>query len=197
MVLVNSTSHNGVNDTQPRVGVASDRGSSEVTQVVNKQIPHSADLMGIATWNVRTMHKSGKLENIKAEMKRGNITIPGLTETRWKGNGDFMSDDYRIIFAGGNNNYSGVAFVQSKDAARDVITIKQMSDRILLIRLIAKPVNITIIQIYMPTTEHEEEEVEEMYSIIDELLKETDGKHCTIIMGDFNAVVGEGSEEKL
>ena len=124
-------------------------------------------------------------------------TILGLTETRWKGNGDFMSDDYRIIFAGENNNYRGIAFVLSKDAARDVITIKQMSGRILLIRLNAKPVNITIIQVYMPTTEHEEEEVEETYSIINELLKKTDGKDCTIIMGDFYAVVGEGSEEKL
>ena len=75
MVLVNSTSHNGVNDTLPRVGVASGRGSSKVTQVVNKQIPHTVGLMGMATWNVRTMYKSGKLENIKAEMERGNITI--------------------------------------------------------------------------------------------------------------------------
>ena len=80
MVLVNSTSHNSVNDTLPRVGVASGRGSSEVTQVVNKRIPHKADLMGIATWNVRTMHKSGKLENIKAEIERGNTAIPGLTD---------------------------------------------------------------------------------------------------------------------
>ena len=48
----------------------------------------------------------------------------------------------------------------------------------------------------MLTTEYEEEEVEKTYSIIDELLKETDGKDCTIIMGDFNAMVGEGSEEQ-
>ena len=107
-----------------------------------------------------------------------------------------MSDDYRIIFAGRNNNLRGVAFVLIKDAARDVMTIKLMSDRILLIRLNANSVNITIIQVYMPTTEHKEEEVEEAYSIIDELLKETDGKDCTIIMGDFNAVVEEGTEEK-
>ena len=99
MVLVNSTSHNSVNDTLPRVGDASGKGSSEVTQVVNKRIPYTADLMGITSWNVQTMHKSSKLENIKAEMERSNITILELTETRWKDNGDFMSDDYRTIFA--------------------------------------------------------------------------------------------------
>ena len=142
-----------MNNTLPIVGVAFGRGSSEVTQVVNKLIPHTADLMGIATLNVRTMHKSGKLENIKVEMERGNITILGLTETRRKGNGDIMSDNYRIIFAGRNNNHRGVAFVLIKDAARDAITIKQKSDRILLIRLNAKPVNITIIQVYMSATE--------------------------------------------
>ena len=108
-----------------------------------------------------------------------------------------MSDDYRTIFAGGNNNHRGVTFALSKDAARDVITIKQMSDRILLIRLNAKPVNITIIQVYMPTTKHEEEEVEDTYSIIDELLKETDGKDSAIIVEDFNTLVEDGSEKKL
>ena len=107
-----------------------------------------------------------------------------------------MSDNYRTIFAGGNNNHRGATFVLIKDAARDVITIKQMSDKMLLIRQNTKPLNIDIIQVYMLTTEHEKEEVEETSSIIDELLKETDGKDCTVIMGDFNAVVGEGSEEK-
>ncbi len=51
-----------------------------------------------------------------------------------------------------------------------------MSNRILLIRLKAEPVNVNIIQIYMATTGNEEEEVEEAYCITDELLKETDGK---------------------
>ena len=50
----------------------------------------------------------------------------------------------------------------------------------------------------MPTSEHKEEEVDEMYERVEELLdSETKGKDYTIVMGDFNAVmVGEGKEEK-
>ena len=45
---------------------------------------------------------------------------------------------------------------------------------------------------YMPTSEHEDDEVEELYGVIEEILDE-DGKGNTntIIMGDWNGVVGD------
>ena len=45
-------------------------------------------------------------------METSIITTLGITETRWKSNGDFLSDNCKKIFAG-NNNYRGVAFVFS------------------------------------------------------------------------------------
>jgi endonuclease/exonuclease/phosphatase family metal-dependent hydrolase len=44
----------------------------------------------------------------------------------------------------------------------------------------------------MPTSEHEDDEVEELYGVIEEMLEE-DGKGNTntIIMGDWNSVVGD------
>jgi hypothetical protein len=46
----------------------------------------------------------------------------------------------------------------------------------------------------MPTSEHEDDEVEELYDITEEILEE-DGKGDTntIIMGDWSSVVGDGS----
>ena len=41
----------------------------------------------IATWNVRSLYQTGKLENVKMEMDRLNINILGLCEVRWKGAG--------------------------------------------------------------------------------------------------------------
>ena len=38
--------------------------------------------MRIGTWNVRTMQKRGKLENIKREMSRNRLNILGLSEVR-------------------------------------------------------------------------------------------------------------------
>jgi diphthamide synthase (EF-2-diphthine--ammonia ligase) len=56
---------------------------------------------------------------------------------------------------------------------------------IIAIKLQAEPINILMMQVYMPTSEHEDEEVEELYGIIEEVLEE-DGKDNknTIIMGD-------------
>jgi diphthamide synthase (EF-2-diphthine--ammonia ligase) len=53
------------------------------------------------------------------------------------------------------------------------------------IKLQAEPINILMIQVYMSTSEHEDDEVEELYGIIEEILEE-DGKGNTntIIMGD-------------
>ena len=49
----------------------------------------------------------------------------------------------------------------------------------------------------MPTPEAEEELVDDMYEKVEEFLDtETKGKDYMVIMGDWNAVVGEGKEDK-
>ena len=45
----------------------------------------------IGTWNVRSMNQ-GKLEVVKQEMARVNIDIPGISELKWTGMGEFNSD---------------------------------------------------------------------------------------------------------
>jgi hypothetical protein len=54
------------------------------------------------------------------------------------------------------------------------------------------PNNLAIIQVYMPTSKANDEEVEEVYAGIEELMKHTKPQDNVIIMGDFNALVGEG-----
>ena len=40
----------------------------------------------------------GKLGNMKIEMKRLNIAIVGMSEIKWKDEGDFWSDNYRVVY---------------------------------------------------------------------------------------------------
>ena len=51
------------------------------------------------TWNVRSMNKS-KLEVVKQEMARVNVDIPGISELKWTGMGEFNSDDHYIYYCG-------------------------------------------------------------------------------------------------
>ena len=81
-----------------------------------------------------------------------------------------------------------------KRIVRSVVKKIASNDRIIAINLKAEPVNILIMQVYMPTSEYENDEVEKMYDTIEEILEE-DGKGDTnnIILGDWNSAVGEES----
>ena len=59
------------------------------------------------------MGVKGKFENVKREMLRNGLAVLGVSEVRWKGNGNFESDEFRVIFSGGKErqkrgcNHSG------------------------------------------------------------------------------------------
>ena len=62
------------------------------------------------------------------------------------------------------------------------------------VRLQGKPFNITVIQVYAPTSNAEEAEGERVYGDIQDLLELTPRKDVLFIIGDWNAKVG--SQEK-
>ena len=53
-----------------------------------------------------------------------------------------------------------------------------------------KPFNITVIQVYAPTSNAEEAEVEQFYEDLQDLLELTPKKDVHLIIGDWNAKVG-------
>ncbi|CAF4017350.1 unnamed protein product [Rotaria magnacalcarata] len=59
------------------------------------------------------------------------------------------------------------------------------------IRLHGKPTNLTIIQIYAPTTEAEESTIEDFYMELQQTLDDIPKKDAVLIIGDWNAKVGE------
>ena len=67
------------------------------------------------------------------------------------------------------------------------------NDRMISICLQGKPFNITVIQVYAPTNNTEEAEVEQFYEDVQDLLELTTKKDVLFITGDWNAKVG--SEE--
>ena len=53
-----------------------------------------------------------------------------------------------------------------------------------------KPFNITVIQVYVPTSNAEEAEVERFYEDLQDLIELTPKKDVLFIIGDWNAKVG-------
>ena len=58
------------------------------------------------------------------------------------------------------------------------------------VRFQGKPFNITVIQVYAPTSNAEEAEVEQFHEDLQELLELTPQKDVLFIIGDWNAKVG-------
>ena len=63
----------------------------------------------------------------------------------------------------------------------------------MFVKISAEPVDIVLVQVYRPTTNHDDDEIEEMY----EEIREGRGKVNAIVMGAFNSIVGEESTDKV
>jgi predicted transcriptional regulator len=72
-----------------------------------------------------------------------------------------------------------------------------ISDRVLLVKLQAKPFNIAIIQVYAPTSESSDNELEAFYCDLDKAKKECKSQEVVIMMGDLNAKVGSATRTNV
>lgn len=149
----------------------------------------------IGTWNVKTLLSPGKLENLKKEMEINNMDIVGVSELRWEGKDELRSGKVTMYYSGIKRGTNGVGIVVKNDIAKRVQKVIYVDDRLIAIRIEMLPKDLVILQVYMPTTRYEDEDIEMMYSKIDSIMEE-EGDCCKLILGDWNAVVGEGEEGK-
>ena len=106
----------------------------------------------------------GKLEVVKQEMARVNVNILGISKLKWTGMGEFNSDDHYIYYCGKETvRRNGVAIMVNKRVRYAVLGCNLKNDRMISVRSQGKPFNITVIQVYAPTSNAEEVEVERFY----------------------------------
>ena len=133
----------------------------------------------------------GKLEVVKQEMTRVNIDILEISELRWIGMGEFNSDDHYIYYYGQESlRRNGVAVIVNKRVLNAVLGCNLKNDRMISVCFQGKPFNITVIQVYAPTSNVEEAEVERFYEDLQDLLELIPKKDVLFITGDWNAKVG-------
>ena len=147
----------------------------------------------VGTWNVRTLRTAGKLEELSHEMSRYRWNVLGLCEVRWKSFGEITSDEgHKLYFSGRDDVHKhSVGFLIHKDTLGTVMGCKPISSRLITIRLRATPFNITVVQAYAPTTDYDDEVVEDFYDQLQGVLDQTPKKDIVIVQGDWNAKVGE------
>ena len=119
----------------------------------------------------------GKLEVVKQEMARVNVDILGISELKWTRMGEFNSDDHYIYYCGQESlRRNGVAIMVNKRFRNVVLGCNLKNDRMISVRFQGKAFNITVIQVYAPTSKAEEAEVERFYEDPKDLLELTPKK---------------------
>ena len=161
----------------------------------NKISARSNIIMG--TWNVRTLREAGKLDELTHEMNRYRWNILGLCEVRWKSIGETSTQEgHKLYFSGRDDKQKqGVAFLIHKNTVNCVMGCRPISSRLITIRLRATPFNITIIQAYAPTSDYDDDDVEDFYEQLQEVLDQTPKKDILVVQGDWNAKIGEDAYE--
>ena len=111
----------------------------------------------------RSMNQ-GRLEVVKQVMVRVNINILGISELKWTGMGEFNSDDHYIYYCGQESlRRNGLAIIVNKRVRNAVLECSLKNDRMISLHFQGKPFKITVIQVYAPTSNAEEAEVEWFY----------------------------------
>ena len=179
----NSRKNEGMEPKQEQYPVVDVTGDRSKVQCCKEQYC-------IGARNVRSMNQ-GKLEVVKQEMARVIVDILGIGELKWTGMGEFNSDDHYIYYCGQEClRRNGVDIRVNKRVQNAVLGCNLKSDRMISVHFQGKQFNIMVIQVYAPTSNVEEAEVERFYEDLQDLLELTPKKDVLFIIGDWNAKVG-------
>ena len=99
-------------------GIASNPAGRTRLNVINFN-GHGAPLK-LGTWNVRTLHRAGKLDNCIMEMKDHGVDLMGLAEVRWTESGKVEKEGHHLYYSGGEKHEYGVGVLVNKKHVRTV-----------------------------------------------------------------------------
>ena len=117
-----------------------------------------------------------------------NINILEISKLKWSGMGEFNSDDHYIYYCGQGCLRKNVVAITVNKRVRNTVLGCNLKTTEWCFQ--GKPSSITVIQVYAPTSNTEEAEVERFYEDLQDLLELTPKKDILFIIGDWNANVG-------
>jgi hypothetical protein len=90
---------------------------------------------------------------------------------QWKGEGEIRSGHYTMYYSGGERSARRLAIIVHKGELRSVMKKIVCSERIIAVNLKAWMIIDLLVQMYVLTSDYEEEEMEEMYNAFEEVLE--------------------------
>ena len=92
------------------------------------------------------------------------MSILGISELRWTAAGEFNLDDHYIYYCGQESlRRNEVAVIVNERVWNAVLWCNLKNDKMISVHFQGKPFSITVMQVYAPTSNAEEAEVEHFY----------------------------------
>ena len=162
----------------------------------------------VGAWNVRTLLDRKKAKRperrtalIARELKRYDLPIVALSETRFADEGDLTEREagYTFFWSGrkaDEKRESGVGFaILSSLVSKLDKPPKGINDRLMTLRLSLKGKKYaTLISAYAPTMTNPDEVKEKFYEDLNHVISSVPKQDKHILLGDFNARVGQDHE---
>ena len=177
------------NQQRPRVPCAARQGCySNLTAVGN----HNFSYFHISTFNARTLHKDADVDQLIGELDNVNAGIVAIQETRSKESKCKTWHSGHRVLIGAREERSrsgGVGFIVPPEYLPYVSDMRAVSPRVAVLHGEVKRVTFTVVNVYAPTSEYDDEVVEEPYDDIERELTNSRA-HVKLVVGDFNASIG-------
>ena len=114
----------------------------------------------------------------------------GIAETHWTEEGKIIQENHTMIYAGGEKHRNGVGIVMKNRVAKSMMGFWAISDRVIMMKLEAKPSNIKVMQVYAPTQDHDGEEIDKFIKKFKNGTKYAKSAEVICIIGDLNEKLG-------
>ena len=160
----------------------------------NKQgdpkLGNNNDCYRFGTWNVRSL--TGKEIELIEEMKKYRLDVLGVSEGKMRGNGMKTVDGMTCVYSGVQQGRAkaGVAIYMVEELAMCIKEWKCINERLVLVRLTIREEWVCFVQVYAPTENCSVEDKEEFFDTLQETVSGLQRKDKILILGDFNARVG-------
>lgn len=130
---------------------------------------------------------------IDTELRRRNVHIAALQETRLPGAGTIREMNYTFFWFGKPENQArlyGTGFAVHNSMISSIQTPIAVNERISSLKLNTKQGIILVISTYAPTQKAESGDKDNFYERLEELIRSVDKKVRIVMLGDMNARVG-------